>query len=137
LIQEYWHPDVSPRGSEQAITFYTASIDAFGSIEEFAATVWLFSHEDSLTEDTRRSFSGFERLKVLSADQFVAQWKSCEQKTELLNTDLQLVASADVSPTSGIARCTSPADRRCTTLSIGPHRRDDSISGNNFIAVEV
>ncbi len=78
-IQEYWHTDILPRGSEQEITFYVAPSELFDDIRDFAALVTLFEWEDSIAESARSTFK-LDTLTSIARDKFEQHWFECAAK---------------------------------------------------------
>ena len=78
-IQEYWHPDIPPRGSEQEITFYTAAIDSFDDILDFATLVMLFEWEDNITDSARSTFK-LDAPTSIAKEKFEEHWSDCATK---------------------------------------------------------
>lgn len=78
-IQEYWHPDIPPRGSEQEITFYVAAVDCFDDILDFATLVFLFEWEDDIADSARSTFT-LDTPTPIDAGAFVKHWTNCAAK---------------------------------------------------------
>ena len=78
-IQEYWHSDVPPSGSEQEITFYHSEVYEFDDIQDFATLVLLFSWEDSVTESARSTLE-LGTLRAIDTHAFRSHWNSCAGK---------------------------------------------------------
>lgn len=81
LIQEYWHPDVPPHGSEQAITFFIAATDSFDDTLDFAILVMLFEREDDRAESARSTLT-FDALTPIAIEQFIKHWTDCCAKVD-------------------------------------------------------
>ncbi len=80
-IQEYWHSDVPPRGSEQEITFYTAEADSFDGFHDFAALALLFNWEDAITESARSTFT-VDVTTSIDTEAFAKLWVDCAAKVK-------------------------------------------------------
>ena len=75
-IQEYWHPDIPPSGSEQSILFFRGRLNAFASLDEFVLVARLFDNEDDVIESARFTFA-LDGLKPVSIDRFLREWSEC------------------------------------------------------------
>lgn len=73
-IQEYWHADLKPQGSEQMLAYYVAKNSDFLDLEEFATIVFLFESEDDLNEAARFTFKKLQRLPTIANSLFVEEW---------------------------------------------------------------
>ena len=80
-IQEYWHPDVPPPGSEQEITFYKAGSDSFNDVLEFATLVLLFEWEDDIADSARSTFT-LGTPAPIDTEAFVKHWDNCAAKVD-------------------------------------------------------
>ena len=80
-IQEYWHPDVPPRGSEQAITFYEAAADSFDDLLDFASLVFLFQWGDEIIDSSRPTFT-LDTPTPINTEAFVKHWEYCAGKVD-------------------------------------------------------
>lgn len=89
-IQEYWHTDILPRGSEQEITFYIAPSELFADVRDFATLVTLFQLEDSIPESARSTFR-IDILPTIPIDQFQQHWLECAAKVKALLPDHSMI----------------------------------------------
>jgi len=74
-IQEYWHADVPPSGSEQLLSFYHASPAAFGSVSAFASAVFLFRNEDDIPALAREAIDVQDQLTPIEVNAFAREWQ--------------------------------------------------------------
>ena len=74
-IQEYWHADVLPAGSEQQLSFYRAEATAFDSMDAFASAVFLFSCADDITYADRSIIDVSDTLTEIAPLSFADEWQ--------------------------------------------------------------